>query len=97
MQNIDVVKHARNKGHILEILKADYPNAIDFMVLRRCLSLNGVNLIEKELSGYLKYLANEGYISYKTDNNGSILYVELANKGHNLLDGYITDKTIILG
>lgn len=97
MQNIEVLKHARNKGHILEILKADYPHPVDFMVMRRCLSLQGINLMEKDLEGYIKYLANDGYISFVKDNNGAILYIELENKGMNLLDGYLTDNAIILG
>lgn len=97
MHNIEVLKHARNKGHILEILKADYPHPVDFMVMRRCLSLQGINLMEKDLEGYITYLANDGYVSVTKDNNGAILYINLLNKGMNLLDGYITDKAIILG
>lgn len=97
MHNIEVLKHARNKGYILEILKADYPHPVDFMVMRRCLSLQGINLMEKDLEGYITYLANDGYVSVTKDNNGAILYINLLNKGMNLLDGYITDKAIILG
>ena len=96
MENIEILKKARDKGRILEILKSDYPHAIDFMVLRRCLSLQGRNLTEKELEGYIKYLANDNYVSFKKDEEGAILYIELENKGFNLLDGYISDNTIIL-
>lgn len=97
MHNMEVLKHARNKGLILEILKADYPHPVDFMVMRRCLSLQGINLMEKDLEGYITYLANDGYVSVTKDNSGAILYINLLNKGMNLLDGYVTDKAIILG
>lgn len=92
----EALRHARRRGQILETLKSEYPNPIDFAVLRRVLSNLGTNLTEEDLESYLKYLSNDNYVSCRCVSDCSILYVELCNKGLNLLDGYIGDPAIIL-
>ncbi len=87
--------HARRKGMVLEILKHEFPNGVDFLVLRCALSNIGQDVTEKELSGYLVYLENSKYLKLRRDDDKNILLAVIDNLGLDLIDGLGTDNAIM--
>jgi hypothetical protein len=95
--NTEALKHAANKGCILQLLQPEYPDPVDFAVLRQAMANMGKPLMERDLAGYLCYLEEDGYVELGRDTDQYILYAKLKNKGHNILDGLIKDPAILVG
>ncbi len=87
--------HARIKGILLEVLKNEFPNGVDFVVLRFVLSNMGHDVTEKELNGYLVYLENSKYLKLRRDDEKNILLAIIDNLGLDLIDGLRIDNAIM--
>jgi DNA-binding MarR family transcriptional regulator len=78
---------------ILELLKQEYPQPVDFLVLWAALDNLGYHMDRKTLSAHICYLEEKEFV--KTEKRKAysqeIELVALTSKGWDLLDGIITN------
>jgi len=89
-------KNKRIRAAVLEILKTEYPGALDTKVLRFSLDNLGYPLPEEGLRAQLKYLEEKGLITVhsKKGYGFRLSYVSLTARGWDFLDGNISEKGI---
>lgn len=89
-------KNKRIRAAILEILKTEYPQAIDIKVLRFSLDNLGYPMPEGDLRAHLKYLEEKSLMSVQTKKGYGfrLSYVSLTAKGWDFLDGNIKENGI---
>lgn len=96
MRTIDSEKNKRIRAAILEILKTQYPEALDMKVLRFSLDNLGYPMPEDALSAHLNYLEEKGLLKVKTKKGYGFRfsYALLTARGWDLLDGNIMENGI---
>jgi hypothetical protein len=96
MKNISAEKNKRIRIALLELLKTEYPGALDCKVLQFSLDNLGYPLPEDALGAHLRYLEEKGYVSLERRKGYGfeISFAELTAKGWDFLDGHIHEKGI---
>jgi len=94
MSQIDAMKHNRGRVKVLEILSPEHPNAVDFVLLRRCLANFGYPVSEHTLQSYLVYLEERGCVVITRNKDKQILFAIITAKGLDILDGRIAEQGI---
>ncbi len=96
MKELEAQKNKRIREIILTILRKDYPNPVDAVVLRYAIDNIGYPLLHKEFEAHLKYLAEKGYlkIELKKSFGMNMMLTELTAAGWDLMDGLSRDKGI---
>lgn len=93
---IEAEKNRRIRATVLELLKTEYPGALDIRILRFSLDNLGYPLRGRDLRAHLGYLEEKGLL--KTDDRKGpgfdISFVSLTAKGWDLLDGCIRDRGV---
>ncbi len=96
MRSIGAEKNKRIRAAVLEILKTQYPGALDLKVLRFTLDNLGFPMTESSLSAHLKYLQEKGLLRAETKKGAGfrLVYASLTAKGWDLLDGNIAETGV---
>ena len=92
--DMKLIKHNRIRKLVLEALSPDYPNPLDTLILRQTLSNMGYPLTEGEMTAYLAYLKERGYITVETRKGYDIVLAAITANGLDVLDGRIEDRGI---
>lgn len=96
MKSIRAEKHRRIRVAILELLKTQYPGALDLKVLQFSLDNLGYPMLAETLLAHLRYLEEKGYVclEHKKGFGFDIAFASLTAKGWDLLDGYVYERGI---
>jgi hypothetical protein len=97
--NTDSLKHDYRRGEIIWVLKQDYPHAVTCRHLQLALRDRNIPLASRDLSMYLSYLEEAGFIrcARKFDEEqarDTILTAALTAKGMLLFDHKIADAGV---
>lgn len=94
--NTTSVKNRRTRIALLELLKTEYPGALDLRALMFALDSLGYPLPENMVEAHLKYLEEKGFVCLeKRKGFGfSIAFAALTAVGWDLLDGFETDQGV---
>jgi hypothetical protein len=89
-------KNRRIRLTILELLKTEYPGALDSKVLMFSLDNLGYPLGGDDLDAHLGYLEEKGLAraERKKGYGFNLLFISLTAKGWDLLDGSIMEKGV---
>ena len=95
-RSIESEKNRRIRIAILELLRTEYPGALDLRVLQFSLDNLGYPLPEEAIAAHLKYLEEKGFVSLemKKGYGFEIAFSALTASGWDLLDGNIHEKGI---
>lgn len=88
------MKHNRVRKLILEALSPDYPNPLDTLILRQTMSNMGYPMTEADMTGYLAYLKERGYVTVETRKGFDIVLAAITANGLDVLDGRIDDRGV---
>jgi len=90
MKSIDSEKNKRIRIALLELLKTQYPGALDLKVLQFSLDNLGYPLPEESITAHLTYLEEKGYVLLKLKKGYGfeIAFASLTAEGWDLLDGH---------
>lgn len=95
---IETVTNKQARGYVLKVCKLSYPQPIGSNVIDVCLVDAGMGVSGPQLDGYLKYLADRGYVALKAQGlsilGTSVTLVDLTAKGIDLLEGTLTDAGV---
>ena len=96
MRTIGAEKNRRIRIAVLELLKTEYPGALDMKVLQFSLDNLGYPMPEDALAAHLKYLEEKGYVHLerKKGYGFEIAFASLSADGWDLLDGHLHEKGI---
>lgn len=96
MKTLNSEKNKRIRIALLELLKTEYPGALDTKILMFSLDNLGYPLTEDILEAHLKYLQEKGYalLEMKKGYGFKIAFVSLTAKGWDLLDGHIHEDGV---
>ncbi|MBI4822651.1 MAG: hypothetical protein HY805_00245 [Nitrospirae bacterium] len=94
--NTESVKNRRIRIALLNLLKTEYPGALDLKAIRFALDNLGYPMLEGALEAHLRYLEEKGYVSLerKKGFGFDIAFAELTAKGWDLIDGYLRERGI---
>jgi hypothetical protein len=89
-------KNRRIRIALLNILKTEYPGAVDLKVLRFAMDNLGYPMPEGMLDAHLRYLEEKGYghIEMRKGFGFKIAFASLTASGWDLLDGLILEKGV---
>lgn len=89
-------KNRRIRIALLELLKTEYPGALDLRALRFALDNLGYPMPDTTLGAHLKYLEEKGYVKLddKKDFGFKVAFASLAAKGWDLIDGHLRERGI---
>lgn len=87
--NTTSVKNRRIRTALLELLKTEYPGALDCKALRFALDSLGYPLMESTLTAHLRYLEEKGFaeLTRRQGFGFDIAFASLTAAGWDLLDG----------
>lgn len=92
MKTLNSEKNKRIRIALLELLKTEYPGALDIKILLFSLDNLGYPMTEEILSAHLHYLEDKekGYVAlkHKKGYGFEIAFASLTAKGWDLLDGH---------
>ena len=96
MRSVNTEKNRRIRIAILELLRTEYPGALDMKVLHFSLDNLGYPLPVETLGAHLQYLKEKGfaYLEQKKGYGFAIAFASLTAAGWDLLDGHIKEKGI---
>ena len=96
MRSIDAEKNMAVRRAILDLLKTEYPAALDLKVLMFSLDNLGYPMPEEALQAHLRYLQEKGLTSCRTKRGYGFrfTYACLTAKGWDFLDGNIEEEGI---
>jgi hypothetical protein len=103
-EHLHTARVMRSRGIILGILKAEKsvtvnspPMPVDVVVIRAILARFGIVKTPQELQREIAYLEERGYVRTEVHRlcGVSATLVELTAKGQDLMDGIVTDDTIL--
>lgn len=86
-------KHIR--GHILYLLMLSHPTPTTGKVLETGM-LSSLLVVNPDISAYLDYLIDRGYVEKTKKPEYSLTYYKLTSKGIDLMEGTIQDPGVIL-
>lgn len=104
VKELKAARILRERELILEALRAQQrqgcrgeSDPVDSVVLRNVLSYLGVSMSRPELQEQIHYLEEKGYVTTDERAMGELktVLVEITPKGQDVLDGLITDHTIV--
>lgn len=89
-------KNKRIRVALLELLKTEYPGALDLRVLQFSLDNLGYPLLEETLAAHLRYLEEKGYVTTERRKGYGfqIAFACLTAAGWDLLDGHVHEHGI---
>jgi len=96
-KKFQAVMNREARGYILRVLKINYPHGVRLHTIDICLIDAGILVSPGELSGFVDYLAERGYITRTTKGvmeSGMEETLTLAAKGVDLLEGTIEDPGV---
>lgn len=90
------VKNRRIRIALLNLLKTEYPGALDLKSLQFAMDNLGYPMPEGMLDAHLKYLEEKGYVHLerKKGFGFDISFASLTAKGWDLIDGYLSERGI---
>lgn len=93
---IEAEKNRRIRATVLELLKTEYPGALDTKILRFSLDNLGYSMRARDLEAHIGYLQEKGLLKAdrKKGYGFDLSFVSLTARGWDLLDGCIRDKGI---
>ncbi len=83
----NAIRHNMIRLQILKILAPEYPNPIDFDILRRVLANWGHAMDHGQLGGYLAYLTEKGCVRVEEKKDFGFTLVAITSTGLDVLDG----------
>lgn len=86
--------HSRIRYWILKILAPEYPNPVDFVMIRSLLSTFGLQVSDRSLCAYLSYLQEKGFASIDEKEAYDLRMATITADGLNVLDGRIDDAGV---
>lgn len=95
---MSIAKTMRNKairGHILYLLNLSHPTPTTGKVLETGM-LSSMLVASPDISAYLDYLIDRGYIDRIDKPEYGLRYYKLTSRGIDLLEGTITDNGVLL-
>ena len=87
-------KHNQARLLILKILAPEYPGCVDAFILRRCLANFGYPVNSQDLTSYLAYLRERGYVKLDEKKKFDITLVSITADGIDIVDGSTTDPGV---
>jgi len=96
MRSLNSEKNKRIRIAILELLKTNYPGALDMKVLLFSLDNLGYPMLDDQLVAHLTYLSEKGYVRIdKRKGYGfQVAFACLTASGWDLIDGHIHENGI---
>lgn len=96
--NTASVRNRRIRTALLELLKTEYPGALDLKALRFALDSLGYPLPGGDLRAHLRYLEEKGYLAVESRRGFgfSLAFASLTARGWDLLDGLREDGSTTL-
>ena len=88
------IKYNRIRKLILEALAPDYPNPLDTLLIRQTLSNMGYPMTAADLTAYLAYLKERGYVILENRQEYNISLAAITADGLDVLDGRIQDRGV---
>lgn len=94
--NTESAKNRRIRIALLNLLKTEYPGAIDIKALRFAMDNLGYPMPEGALDAHLRYLEEKDYVSIEKRKGFGfhIAFASLTARGWDLLDGYLMERGI---
>ena len=94
--NTTTAKNRRIRIALLNILKTEYPGAVDLKVLQFAMDNLGYPMPEGMLEAHLRYLEEKGYVQLETRKGFGfrIAFASLTAVGWDLLDGLVREKGV---
>lgn len=94
--NTESVKNRRIRIALLNILKTEYPGAVDLKVLQFAMDNLGYPMPEGMLEAHLRYLEEKGYVisESRTGFGFQVAFASLTAEGWDLLDGLIHERGV---
>jgi hypothetical protein len=94
--NTNTARNRRIRTALLELLKTEYPGALDLKALRFALDSLGYPMMEGTLTAHLRYLEEKGYaeLTRRKGFGFDIAFASLTAAGWDLLDGLTHDKGV---
>mgnify|MGYP000044197798 CR=1 FL=1 len=95
-RSLQAEANRRLRVAILELLRTEYPGALDVKVLRFSLDSLGWPLTAEALRAHLRYLEEKGLlkVQHRRGYGFSLSFVSLTARGWDLLDGHITEEGV---
>jgi len=91
---MNAVKHNRIRKLILEALSPNYPSPVDTLIVRQTLSNMGYPMANNDLTAYLAYLNERGFVSVEEKKDYGITLVAITADGLDVLDGRLDDRGV---